>query len=304
MDTLPEIVPMQARRYEAIPVDKIKVINPRNRDAEQFEMNVESIEHVGLMKPIRVNDKFLDRTGLYELICGEGRLLAHQKLGRATVTAEVVTCTRKEAYLQSLVENIARTKPGSMEYARELKRLHDEGWDYQQVARVACKNEHYIRDFIRLVEQGEERLILGVEQGIFPIKFAMRVSTAENGQIQNVLMDAFDEGIVTTGNFAQARRIIMARARSTKERKTASEQYTVDQLKQDIAETTKAKVSYVREAKSKESRFVTLLDGINLLWRDPALVAILQEEKLFDRPALAGDFSYESSLTTQESNHE
>ena len=73
---------MQARRYEAIPVDKIKVINPRNRDAEQFEMNVESIDHVGLMKPIRVNDKFLERTGLYELICGEGRLLAHQRLGR------------------------------------------------------------------------------------------------------------------------------------------------------------------------------------------------------------------------------
>ena len=82
MDNVPDIVPMQARRYEAIPVDKIKVINPRNRDAEQFEMNVESIDHVGLMKPIRVNDKFLERTGMYELICGEGRLLAHQRLGR------------------------------------------------------------------------------------------------------------------------------------------------------------------------------------------------------------------------------
>ena len=44
-------------------------------------MNVESIEHVGPMKPIRVNDKFLERTGFYELIFGEGRLLAHQKRG-------------------------------------------------------------------------------------------------------------------------------------------------------------------------------------------------------------------------------
>ena len=212
MDNVPEIVPMTARRYEAIPVEKIKVINPRNRDAEQFAMNVESIDHVGLMKPIRVNDKFLERTGVYELVCGEGRLLAHQRLGRATVTAEVITCTRKEAYLQSLVENIARTRPGSMEFARELKRLHDEGWDYAQIARVACKSANYIRDYIRLVEQGEERLIQGVEQGVFPISFATQVASAENGQIQNVLMDAFDEGIVTTANFAQARRIIMARA--------------------------------------------------------------------------------------------
>ena len=90
-------------------------------------MNVESIESVGLMKPIRVNDRFIEATGFYELICGEGRLLAHQQLGKKHVMAEVVTCTRKEALLQSLIENIARTKPGSMDFARELKRLHDEG---------------------------------------------------------------------------------------------------------------------------------------------------------------------------------
>jgi len=67
------------------------------------------------------------------------------------------TCTSKEAYLQSLVESKARTKPDSMHFARELKRLHDEGWDYQQIARVACKTEHCIRDYIRLAEQDEER---------------------------------------------------------------------------------------------------------------------------------------------------
>ena len=78
MDYLLDIVPFQSRRYEEIPIDQVKVINSRNRDKEQFDMNVESIDHVGLLKPIRVNDKFLERTGLYELICGEGRLLAHQ----------------------------------------------------------------------------------------------------------------------------------------------------------------------------------------------------------------------------------
>ena len=33
MDSLPDIVPIRDRRYEMVPVDKIKVINPRNRDA-------------------------------------------------------------------------------------------------------------------------------------------------------------------------------------------------------------------------------------------------------------------------------
>jgi len=293
-----EIVPMQARRYQEVPVDKIKVINHRNRDAEQFEMNIESINHVGLIKPIRVNDKFLERTGWYELIFGEGRLMAHQRMGHAMILAEVVTCTRREAYLQSLIENIARTKPGSMDFARELKRLHDEGWDYPEIARVACKSEQYIRPYIRLVEQGEDRLIHGVEQGSFPIKFATQVAAAENGQIQNVLMDAFDEGIVTTNNFARARQIIMARARGAKDKKKSTGDYNVDQLKQDIAEATKVKTSYVREAKGKETRFLTLLTGINALWRDSELVTILKEQNLFDRPDLAGNFAYEPSLAT------
>ena len=292
MDPESEIVPFRSRRYEAIPLVKIKVVNSRNRDQEQFDMNVESINKVGLLKPIRVNDKFLERTGMYELICGEGRLTAHQRLGHETIPAEVVTCTRKEAHLQSLVENIARTKPGSMDFAREIKRLRDEGWTYEQLARITCKSEHYIRDYIRLVEQGEDRLIHGVEQGIFPIAFAVLVAATDDANLQNVLMDAFDEKLVTTHNFAQARRIISARARDPKGKSAAK--YTVSQLKHDIEDATRSKTSYVREAKSKENRFMTLLSGINLLWQQEEFLQLLREEKLFERPQLAGDFHYES----------
>jgi ParB family chromosome partitioning protein len=292
METLNNICPIAQRRYEDVPIDKVKVINSRNRDQEQFDMNVESIDSVGLMKPIRVNDKFLESTGKYELICGEGRLLAHKKLGKKHVLAEVVTCTRKDALLQSLIENIARTKPGSMDFARELKRLHDEGWDFKRIAKVACKTEEYIRSYIRLVEQGEERLIHGVETGVFPIKFAIQVSSTEDSQMQNILMDAFDRGIVTTNNFGQARRIISARAKHTK-RATVDKEYTVNQLVSDIAETTKVKTSYVREAKSKENRFMTLLAGINTLFKDDGFVAIVRATKLDKRPELSGDFQFE-----------
>ncbi len=293
MDSIPHIVPMTARRYAEIPVDQIKVINSRDRDQEQFEMNVQSIEHLGVLKPIRVNDKFVERSGLYELICGEGRLLAHKQLKRSHVLAEVVTCTRKEAYLQSLIENIARTNPRSMDFARELKRLHDEGWSYKRIGAIACKPEDYIRNYIRLVKQGEERLISGVEQGIFPIKFAIQVASSDDANLQNILMDAFDEGVVTTNNFAQARRIITARSKTKQQ--AGSKDYTVGQLKKDIVDATKTKSSYVREAKDRESRFLTLLGEINTLWHDATLLQILEDEQLANRPELAGDFSYESS---------
>jgi ParB family chromosome partitioning protein len=106
MDSFVRIIPFNERNYEMVPVEKIKVINSRNREKDQFDMNVQSIDQVGLLKPIRVNSRFVSKTGFYELICGEGRLIAHQPLGAKEIKAEVVSVSRKEAYLQSLIENI------------------------------------------------------------------------------------------------------------------------------------------------------------------------------------------------------
>lgn len=293
MEPEPEIMPFIQRRYEEVPVEQVKVINSRDRDTTQFKMNVTSISELGLMKPIRVNDRFLEKSGFYELICGEGRLLAHRELGKDHILAEVVTCSRKEAYLESLVENIARTKPGTMDFAREIRQLHDEGWSFEKIGRVACKSPEYIRQYIRLIEQGEERLIHGVEQGVFPITFALQVAFSESSQLQHLLMDAFDQGIVTTNNFAQARKLISQQAKQHKKRPDASKQYTVSELKQDIAEATKRKASFVKQAESKENRFLTLLSGINALWREAAVVDLLRQEGLNKRPELMGDFQYE-----------
>ena len=292
MKTAP-ILLMKDRCREMIPVDKIKVINSRKRDEQQFALNVQSIEANGQLKDIRVNDKFLPKSGFYELICGEGRLIAHQRLGRSHIRAEVVTCTRKQAYLESLVENLARSRPGTMEFARELKSLHDEGWSYEQIAQIACRTPEYTRQYIRLVENGEERLIQGVEQGVFPISFAVLVASSDESAIQNVLMDAFDRGIVNCQNFATARAIINSRmdGHARRNNQVVASDYTVATLTSDIADTTQAKESYVREAQDKETRLFALLDGLARLWKDTVLSEMLHAEGLGERPGLAGAYN-------------
>lgn len=295
---IPDILAMKDRRYMMIPVEKIKVLNPRIRDEEQFQMNVQSIENNGMLMPIRVNDKFLEKTGFYELICGEGRLIAHQRLGKSEITAEVITCTRKDAYLQSLIENLARSRFVTIQHARELKQLHDEGWDYARIGKICCRSPEYVKQYIGLVEQGEDRLIQGVEQSVFPISFAILVAQSENGAIQNVLMDAFDQGVVNCQNFARARRIVGARleraSQANGEVKKNRAGLTVTTLKKDIADLTKVKDSFVREAESKENRFLTLLTAINTLWRDDAFVRLVTEEQVKDRPDLTGNLGYEA----------
>ena len=287
------ILLMKHRRREMIPIENIKVINSRTRDESQFALNVKSIEAIGQIKDIRVNDKFMAKDGHYELICGEGRLIAQKRLGKTHIRAEIVTCTRKQAYLESLVENLARSKPGTMDFARELKNLHDEGWSYAQIAQVACRSAEYIKQYIRLVENGEDRLIQGVEQEVFPISFAILVAQSDETGIQNVLMDAFDQGIVNCENFAKARAII--NSRSVRRRKKGDHEgkpeYTVASLTHDIANATQAKDSYVREVQGKERRVFALLDGMATLWKDNDLLQILTDEELDKRPELTGIYN-------------
>ncbi len=293
MDNEPTILAFSERRYEEVALEQIKVINSRDRDQGQFQLNTTSIGEVGLMKPIRVNDRFLQKTGFYELICGEGRLTAHRELGKTHITAEVVSCSRKEAYLESLVENIARSKPGTMDFAREIKQLRDEGWTLEKIGKLTCRSAEYVRQYILLIERGEERLIHGVDHGIFPITFALQVATSDSSQLQHLLMDAFDQGIVATNNFAQARKLIAAQTKQNRKRPKANVKYTVNELKQDIVEATRKKASFVKQAESKENRFLTLLSGINALWRGAATLTVLREEGVNRRPELLGEFQYE-----------
>lgn len=288
---------MAVRKYENIPIQKIKVLNSRNRDREDFEKNIRSIKEVGLRKPILVNEQYYKKTGFYDLVCGEGRFLAYRELNYQEIPAEVIGCDKKQALLFSLVENIARVSPGTMWFAQEIKRLFDTGFSYPQISTYTGYSETYIKDYIRLVEQGEARLIQGVTNGLFPMSFAVNVAKSNDADIQNILMDAFDSRIVNSSNFPTVRKIIMARVNQSKRpmrvlntqhpRNTA---YTVKQLKNDISRITKEKEAFVNEASLKENRLLLLWDGLKSLGEDQELARLILAEGIGSIPTLKGDY--------------
>jgi len=286
------IVPMSKRRYQEIPLDEIRVLNSRNRDRASFQDNVRSIDAVGLLKPVVVNERHYKRHGYYELVCGEGRYLAHRELDRPTIPAEVISVDKKTALLMSLVENIARVPPHTMWFAREVKRMNDSGFTYAQISKIIGKCESYVRDYIKLVDQGEERLIRGVEQGAFSMAFAISVARSDNATVQNVIMDAFDSGMISSANVPLVRKIINLRMNRGKEpeKRTRPREYTVKQLKTDIARVTREKASFVRESQRKGNRILSLLDGLDTLWKDEEFVSLASSEGLGQWPELKGTY--------------
>ena len=69
-----------------IPLNRIEVLNPRERNSRVFEQIVGNIQSIGLKKPIIVTPRPGSNGEHYLLICGEGRFKAFKtQIGRAHV---------------------------------------------------------------------------------------------------------------------------------------------------------------------------------------------------------------------------
>lgn len=76
-----------------VPIDRIEVLNSRDRNMKVFEEIVENIRSIGLKKPITVTEREgADGAPAFLLVCGEGRLNAFRLLGESHIPALVVTC--------------------------------------------------------------------------------------------------------------------------------------------------------------------------------------------------------------------
>lgn len=291
------IVGIKERDYQILPIEMIVVVQSRWRGKRQFQENVRSIDQLGLYQPIQVNKRNFAQTGKYELICGQGRLEAHKQLGKTEIKCDVWDVDDRRAILMTLGENIARTPPGSIVFARDIKKMRDLGESFETLSQITGKCVEYLQKYICLMEQGEERLIKGVEDGVFPIKFAVEAAQSKDRSVQHLLMDAFDNGIITCSNLGRIRRIIDDRLKIGKEingpsgKRNALPQYTIDKLKVDIRQMTKQKEAFVFEAGQKENRLMRMLLAIKQLREDSEFAKLLQSEGLFEHPPLSGTYA-------------
>ena len=100
-----------------IPIESIRILNPRYRDQKKFQAIIQSIKNLGLKKPIKVSLRAApegDEPG-YDLVAGQGRIEACLALGFKEIAAIVVSVSKEDRLLMSLVENMARRFPSPMD---------------------------------------------------------------------------------------------------------------------------------------------------------------------------------------------
>jgi ParB family chromosome partitioning protein len=108
-----------------------------------------SIEASGLLQPVIVRP----RDGKFELIAGERRWRAFQRLGWAKIPAVVKEVDDKTLLTLALIENLQRDDLNAMDVAAGYQRLGDEfKLPQAEIARLVGRNRSTIANLLRLLK--------------------------------------------------------------------------------------------------------------------------------------------------------
>ena len=105
--------------------------------------------------------------------------------------------------MMSLVENLARRHPGSLELMRAIGALKERGYNSAEIAAKTDFTPDYIAAICYLLEHGEERLLAAVEHGVMPANIAVEIARAPEGDVQRTLAEAYEKKLLP-GNQVRA----------------------------------------------------------------------------------------------------
>jgi len=266
---------------QLIPVERIRVVNSRSRGKSKFRDIVDNIARVGLKKPITVSKRGTE--GSYNLVCGQGRFEAFVALGATEIPAIVVDIPLEDCLLRSLVENLTRRTPSGLELARDLVRLKERGHSYADIATLIGQSETHVSQLIRLLENGEERLVTAVERGDIPVTVAIEIAASDDAAMQRSLQEAYDSGKLRGRSLLKVRRLIEERRARGKELRPGSRNRkgpSTHDLVRALRRETQKQELLVKKSRQCEQQLRFVLSALKDLMRSEHFVTLLRAEKL------------------------
>ena len=278
-----------ASRVEHVPLDKITVINPRARNRKVFEGIVKNIGQLGLKRPITVIRKSGPDGDAFDLVCGQGRLEAYRALGQAEIPALVVEATEEDGLVMSLVENIARRQHRAIDLLHDIEGMKRRGYSEEQIAAKTDLTVEYVRGVIRLIEGGEDRLLRAVESGAIPVSVAIQIAESEDGDVQEALQQAYENGDLKGKKITIARQLIEQRRRRGKtfggpSGRKGGGKLSASSLIRTYQQDVERKRQMVRKAEATRDRLTFVVQALRTLFADEGLMATLRAESLDTLP--------------------
>jgi ParB family chromosome partitioning protein len=279
-----------------IPVDRIDVLNPRDRNKRVFDEIVGNIKAIGLKKPITVTPRAGDDgTERFLLVCGEGRLNAFRSLGEAMIPALVVVANDEDAFIMSLAENIARRQCRPLEILAGIKQLLDKGYSPKEIATKTGLTAQYVVGILTLIQQGEERLLIAVEKGSVPLNAALSIVGAgdDDKAMQAALQEAYETGKLRGKQLMEVRRIIERRQTLGRSVARATPRKMADVTTSSLVRTYQREVErqkiIVKKAELTQQRLLFVISALRQFFADENFINLLRAEGLDTLPEYLAD---------------
>ncbi|WP_135075574.1 plasmid partitioning protein RepB C-terminal domain-containing protein [Terasakiella sp. SH-1] len=274
---------------QIIPINKIRVVNPRSRNKKIFAELVDNIALLGLKRPIKVSPT---KTG-YDLICGQGRMEAYQVLGSNEIPAIVTKVSEEDLHIMSLSENIARRKHSNEDLLYGIKDLEDRGYSPKEISKKTGLDPNYVRGISHLLNAGEERLIAAVEKGTVSLSLAVEISRGNDTDLQKSLTDAYESGELKGDQLLKVRRIVSQRRHMGKRygasRRRNGKPLSTTKLVQAYQDEVNRQKLMIKKADINEQRLLILVSALRHLMSDEHFKTLLRAEGFNDMPEVLAE---------------
>jgi ParB family chromosome partitioning protein len=288
-------------RVRLIPVDRIRIVNPRVRDKKKFELIVENIAKVGLKKPITVTVGKAGEKGeeMFDLVCGQGRLEAFIALAQQEIPALVRGMSETDSLLASLVENIARRRIRTLDQIQMIQWMKDQGNDSEDIARKTGVSEGYIKCVLRMLKNGEERLLEAVLHDRIPITIAIRISGSSDEESQRLLTEAYERKEVNQKSLTAFKRVIDQRRLFGRKygprNQRGSGRSTAESMVMAYRREAQRQKLLIKKAKLCETRLLSVSAIFKRLVMDEDYINLLRAEKLETMPKFLAERAQKSA---------
>lgn len=284
-----------SKKYDiqTIAIDKITVINSRERSEKSFQAVKGNIENVGLKKPVTVRPS--DDGDGYDLVCGEGRLKSFISLGQETIPAIVRhDLSKEDAFVMSLVENMARRQHSAMDLLKGIDLLKSQGYGVVEISRKTGLTDSYVSGIVALLNKGEERLLYAVEKNQIPITIAIKIASSP-GDEQQALQDAYEKEGLRGNRFVTAQRLVEKRRtlgkgiRNSGTRKKDGQTLSAREMVRKFKTEMDRMRSLVEKANRTEATLMIVVESFYNLMQDDNFKTLLRAEKLNTMPESLSD---------------
>lgn len=278
-----------------IPIERIRVLNPRPRDKKKFEQIIQSIKNLGLKKPIQVSLRSAEEGTEpgYDLVCGQGRMEAFLALGHKEIPAIVVEVSREERLLRGLVENMARRLPSRLALMNEIERLKADGYSNVEIGKKLDIADSTVGGYIALKKAGEERLLDAAINGKIPLGVAMDIAKANSPELQRELLKGFESKELNQFAIRTVKRLIDQRRFVGKGRDTEADKKksrtNADSLINAFKRESQKQRLMVKKARLCDAKLVITVTALGKLLGDENFFNLLRAESLADIPQCLQD---------------